>query len=198
MATLTNFYHDIDIFGREKREGIALDCLNADAIKNALILFLTTKKGDYIRNPGAGGIVDFAFFKTPTEANIQKIGFILKNAINNYFVPAIELQEINVIPDYDNKILEISIVYKDLTTLVINNVSLYTNTSYAYQKFEYEEVSYTGANLLRFIILQKTGDPSKKLIYNSDDGVWYYGKFKLINLTQSDPYFDQILQAANM
>lgn len=197
MTTSTNFYHDIDIFGRESRPGVALEYGNQDAIKNALTLFLTSKKGDYLRNPSAGGIIDFSLFKTINEINLQKLGFVLKNAINNFFTPAVELLEVNLIPDYDHRILQYDIIYKDTETLTINNVSIYTNISYQYQKFEFTSVEYTEDNLLKFIMLQKIDDPTKRLLYNSDDGLWYYGKFKLVNLTQSDPYFDQILAAAN-
>ncbi|MDD5651516.1 MAG: hypothetical protein PHF86_14070 [Candidatus Nanoarchaeia archaeon] len=198
MNEIVNFYHDIDIFGRESKPGTALEYFNADAIANALTLFLTTKKGDLLRNPNEGGVIDVAMFKTLNDGNIQKIGFQLKNAINNYFAPLIELQAINLIPDYENHLLQYDITFKDLTTFTTNTVTIYTNTSYQYQKFNFTEVAYIELNLLRFIQLQKTGDNSQKLLYNSDDGYWYFGKFKLINFTTTDPYFDAILSAANL
>jgi hypothetical protein len=193
----TNFYHDIDIYGREQRPGNALEYYNADAVKNALIFFLTSGKGDYIRNPSAGGLVDWSTFKQMSDLNIQKMSFLLKNAISNNFVPAIELQSINLTPDYENRILQIDITYIDKTSLTINQVSLFTDTSYSYQKFEYIDVAYIEENLMKFIMLQKTDDPSRRLIFNSDDGLWYYGKFKLNNFTTSDIFFDQILAIAN-
>ena len=192
-----NFYHDIDIFGKESKPGTAIEYYNADAIANALKLFLTLKKGDLLRNPNDGGLVDLSVFKTLSDANVQKVGFQIKTAINNYFTPLIELQSINLTPDYENHILEYNITYKDLTTFTMNTVTIYTNASYQYQNFMYSSVDYVGENLLRFIMLQKTGDVSQKLLYNPDDGYWYYGKFLLKNFTQSDLYFDQILMAAN-
>jgi hypothetical protein len=197
VSELTKFYHDIDIFGRESQPGTALEYYNADAIANALTLFLTLKKGDLLLNPNDGGIIDSAVFKSLNDANIQKFGFQIKNAIISYFAPLIELQAINIVPDYENQILEYDITYKDLTTFTINTVTIYTNTSYQYQNFTFTEVEYVEQNLLRFIMLQKTGDISQRLLYNADDGFWYYGKFKLTNFTQADIYFDQILAAAN-
>ena len=197
MATLTKFYHDIDIFGRESKPGIALEYSNSEAISNALTLFLTSKKGEYLKNPFDGGVLDYSLFKNFNSGTLQKLAFILKTAINNYFSSLINLQEINLTPDYDNHILQYNIVYENLETLTTNNVTIYTNTSYQYQKFEYTNIEYIEQNLLKFIMLQKTGDPSQKLLYNSDDGIWYYGKFKLINLTQEDSFFDQILSVAN-
>jgi len=198
MATNTNFYHDIDIFGRESQPGTAIEYTNADAIANALTFFLTLKKGEILRNPNEGGIIDLALFKTMNDTNVQKLGFQIKNAINNYFAPLIQLQEINLIPDYENHILQYDITYQDLTTFTTNTVTIYTNTSYQYQNFEYSVVEYVEMNLLRFIQLQKTGDPSQKLLFNPDDGYWYFSKFKLINFTTSDIYFDSILAAANL
>lgn len=192
-----NFFHDIDLYGREARAGIALEYFNADAVKNALELFLTSKRGDFIRNPSAGGIIDFNAFKVMNNANIQKLEFTLKNAINNYFQPAIEIQSIEPIPDYDNHILQINITYLDLTTLIINQVSLYTDTSYQYQKFEFVTVEYTEDNLLKFCMLEKPAMMDKKLLYNTDDGIWYYGKFKFVNFSQSDIRFSEILAVCN-
>jgi hypothetical protein len=197
MASTTNFYQDIDIYGKEAREGMALEYSNQEAIRNALFLFLTSKRGDFIRNPFAGGLLDFQTFKTMSDSNIQKASFTIRNAINNYFSPAVEIQNINLIPDYTNRILEYNIIYKDSVTLEINTVSIYTDTEYKAQKFEYEDVPYVTQNLLRFIILQKTENSNRTLIYNSDDGLWYYGKFRLINFSPSDELFDDILATAN-
>lgn len=197
MATLTEFYHDIDIWGRESKPGTALEYKNQDAISNALTLFLTSKKGEYLKNPFEGGILDYSTFKSLSEGSLQKLAFKLKSSINNYFSSLINIQEILLTPDYENHLLQYDITFEDLETLTINSVTLYTNTSYQYQRFEYSEIDYVEQNLLRFIMLQKTGDPSQKLLYNPDDGFWYFGSFKLVNLTQSDLYFDQLLQVAN-
>jgi hypothetical protein len=197
MTASTTFYHDIDIFGAESQPGTALEYINADAIANALKLFLTLKRGELLRNPNDGGIIDVAAFKSLNDENIKKIGFQIKNAINNYFTPLIELVSIELTPDYDNQILQYDITYKDVTTFTVNTTTIFTNASYQYQNFNYEEVTFVEQNLLRFIMLQKTGDVSQKLLYNADDGYWYFGKYKLINFTQADICFDSILAAAN-
>jgi hypothetical protein len=194
---LNHFFQDIDITGKEKRQGIALEYFDADAIKNALYLFVTSKRGDFLRNPYAGGLIDFQTFKTMSEVNIQKASFAMRNAINNNFAPSVEIQSINMVPDYTNHILEYQIIYRDTITLNINSVSVYTDTTFEHQKFQYTDIAYTGENLYKFIILQKTNDLSKRLIYDADDGHWFYGKFKFINFSQSDPLFDSILALAN-
>jgi hypothetical protein len=197
MANSNYFYQDIDIYGKEIREGTPLEYYNQEAIRQALFLFLTSRRGDFLRNPGIGGLIDYQTFKTMSEDNIQKASFTIRNAINTAFAPAVEIQAINLIPDYENRILEYNVIYQDSVTLEINSVSIYTDTEYKSQKFTYEEVPYVNQNLYRFIVLQKTENSNKKLVYNSDDGIWYYGKYKLINFSQADESFDQILAVAN-
>lgn len=193
----TGFYHDIDIYGKQSAPGVATEYFDADAVNNALILFLSSSRGDFLRNPGAGGVINWSVFKNLNETNINKLAFIIKNAINTYFTPAIELKSINLNPDYEHRFLEISITYEDKTTLIVNQVSVYTDTSYSYQLFTYEDITLTEQKLLAFIIMQKTDLTNTKLLYNSEDGIWYFGKFKLVNFTTSDSYFDAILAAAN-
>ena len=56
-------YHDIDVYGNETQAGQPLEYFDEEAIKNALILYLTSSKGDYIRNPKAGGVLKNLLFK---------------------------------------------------------------------------------------------------------------------------------------
>ena len=55
-------YTDIDIFGREYTNGTPYEFFDEDAIKNALTLWLSSKKREFLNEPDRGVILDRALF----------------------------------------------------------------------------------------------------------------------------------------
>lgn len=190
-------YQDISIWGYEKSTGQALEYFSADAVKNALQLWLATKKGEYLMNPLEGGALDKLVFKNLNEKQLSVLRFQLQNALNKDFYPQLRIRAINFIPDFNNRILEVQIYYTILETGISDNVSLFTNSTYAVNNFEYEDVDMIGENLYQFFVLKKPSMLTKRLVFDNDGAFWRWGQYKLINLTPTDPYFTQILEIAN-
>lgn len=190
-------YQDIDIYGREEKQSYPVEYIDNDAIRNAFEMWLYSKPGDFIRNPGAGGPLNGITFKQMNTDTIQKFIFRLQKNVINFFVPAITLVDINFTPDYVNRILEIEISFRITSSGSVQKVKVYTNTSFAYQKLDYEDVQFSGENLLSFVQLKKSDQYDKKLIYDTEAEIWLWGKYKFVNLSISDPYFSQILALCN-
>jgi hypothetical protein len=197
MTTVNNLYADIDLYGKEASPGVALEYFDIKAISNALTLWLTSKKGDFIRNPGAGGILDKYLFKTMDNSHLFKIKLELISSFEDYFSDSLALDEVVFNPDYKNKILEIKVYYHDIRTGVSDNVVAYVNSNFAYKRFEYETVEYTDENLYRFVQITISSYSVEKLIYDTDMLKWRWGKYIFSNFSYTDTYFSQILALIN-
>jgi hypothetical protein len=195
---MESIVHDIDIYGLENPDGSPKEHFEQEAVKNALIAWLTSKKGEYLQNPEAGGILDTSVFKMLSNNQLDLLGFKIKNAIINNFVPAITLREINLIPDYERRMLEIKIFYSSPLSNKKEAVVLYLNAPKPELIWSYEEIEYIEENLRNFCLLKQPENKDKKLLYKADDGIWTYGKYKLINLTAEDSYFTEILEICNL
>lgn len=193
MATL----HDIDIWGRNDEQGNPVEYFDQAAIKNALTCWLTSKKGEYLNNPIEGGVLDYALFKTMNDENLENLHFKIKNALINRFTPTLEIVKIELVPNYEERYLEININYINPINLQQESVSIYVNTFNPETRFEYQDIEYTGINLRNFIIIKKTDNAQHKLLFDPQLNCWVYGYFKLINLTTEDPYFEEILRICN-
>ncbi len=190
-------YQDIDIYSRDNVNGEPITYLGTDAIKNAISLWLSSKRGDYLMEPSAGGPLDVAQFKTMTPENLQNLQFQLLTALSTEFQPSVNVQSIDFFPDYQNRMLEIRIIYSIPGEGVIDSVSLFTNNNYETVNFEYTSVDYVGDNLYEFFIIKKPDQRQNKLLYDYDLGSWKWGKFKFPNLTPLDTRFEDILIIAN-
>lgn len=193
MAT----FHDIDLYGRNQGNGSPIVYYSSDAIKNALLQWINSKKGDYIMNPGAGGILDTFLFKTLNDENIFLFRTQLLTALTNRFSPSITNIEINVTPDYENRMVEIDITYTIPQEGVSDTIAVFLNSRYSKTSFEYEDVALTGFNLKEFFTIKKPDQSSARLIYDYELNSWKWGKYKLTELEPTDPYFADILIIAN-
>lgn len=193
MAT----YQDIDLFSRDNSDGTPVTYYAADAIKNALYQWMNSKRGEYLMNPSAGGPLDSFTFKTMNRDALLILRMQLMTALVNEFSPAISVNSIDILPDYENRLTEIEVVYTIPSEGVTDKVSLFINTKYSVNTFEYEIVDYTGHNLLEFVTIKKPDQNSSRLIYDYDLNAWKWGKYKLVALVPSDPYFSDILLICN-
>lgn len=190
-------HQDIDIYARDNASGEPITYLGAAAIKNAVTFWLSSKRGDYLMEPTAGGPLDVSQFKTMNPDNLQNLKFQLLTALSTQFQPSIEIQSIDFFPDYQNRMLEIRIVYSIPGEGVIDIVSLFTNSNYETVNFEYTPVDYVGDNLYEFFVIKKPDQRQNRLIYDYEMNNWKWGKFKFPNLTPLDPRFEDILIIAN-
>ncbi len=193
MAT----YQDIDIYGELNPNGELKTYAGKDAIKNALQLWLSSKKGEYLLNPGLGGPLDTFSFKTMNEESLTILRFQLMSAIDTEFAPAIRLTNVLFNPDFQNRILEIILAYQIEETGEQGEVTVFMNTQYSYRNFNYEEVTEVGENLKTFFTIKKPNMMDKRLLFDNEGSFWKWGKYKLVNLTPFDPCFEDILIIAN-
>jgi len=190
-------FEDISYWGEENSNGSVVTYMGADAIKNALFQWFSAKRGEYLRNPGAGGILDNLNFKTFSTETEMKTKFELLTGLTNEFSPAITIQDISFRMDAKYRILEIVVSYVIPLEGIKDNISIFTNTDYAVKKFTFIDIDFIGENLLQFFLQQKPAIPEARLLYDHSGNFWRWGQFKLINLTPIDSVFEQILMIAN-
>lgn len=197
MSTTNGLYTDIDLYGRESNPGTALEYFDIHAISNALYLWLTSDNGDFLYNPSVGGILKNFNFKRMDNAHLYKIKLNLLSSFTDYFSDALVIDDIIFTPDYQNRILEIKITYHDIRTNQSDDLIVYVNSNFAYKRFEYETVEYSGENLYRFVQITIPSYSTEKLAYDANMLVWRWGKYLLSSLSPTDPYFASILALIN-
>ena len=84
--------------------------LTRDAIRNNLINFFSTRKGERPMNPLFGSIVQQTVFENLTSDIDETLKTIIKDEINRYF-NFVTLQSLNVSPSEDLNQLIITITY---------------------------------------------------------------------------------------
>ncbi len=82
---------------------------NAEAVENALKLWLVSFKGDKIRNPDAGGYITQWLFKPMTEDTRFDMKTAIRIGLEREFIPRVTIDRVVVIPDYDREIWHIEI-----------------------------------------------------------------------------------------
>lgn len=191
--------HDLDLFGRNNLNGTAKELLDDDAINNTIMMWFTTKRGDFLRKPTEGGTLDFTLFKNITPSLIESISFQIQNAVIINFSQYVDLNYVTVIPDYENNIVEISILYRSKITQQTNSTNIYLDNRITSEKFVYEDVAHTGENLENFVLINLTRLSGKRLVYNMDEMRWVWGRFRFPDNwgPNTDPYFTRILSLIN-
>ena len=190
-------FEDFDIYGREKDDGQPYYFHDDEALGNALTLWLTSKRGDFIRDPEEGGILDHYLFKNMTNSSINQIQFMLTNAIYRKFSNSIQLNNLVIAPDRVSRTIEISIYYTSLVSNKQNTVTIYIDEFPDIVYYKYQDVEYVGETLYNFIVLKKPSMNGRRLTYNIEEESWTWGKYKFVNLTTTDSYFSVILAYIN-
>jgi len=189
---------DIDLYGRENTDGTAMEHLGDEAIKMALIVWLTSKKGEFVLNPEEGGILDVSLFKNLSTNKIPELTFKIKNAINNRFYPSIILEFISIEPNYEYRLWVINIAFRTSEAGSLQEVQIYTKDLSKRLNVVYENIEYIEENLRNFCLVQKTNMSGYKLVFNPENGNWEWGKYIFVNFSVSDPYYSEILQICNL
>lgn len=194
---------DLDVYGRTNPDGNPKVHSGDTAISNALVLYLTSRKGDFINNPNFGGPMEFMLFKGLNQ-DTNLIEQKMREEIEAIFSGLLQIELISVEPDFQGRQWVVDIYYRSLSTNDINAVRYYANTTasnYAPQeRFKpniFIDVPYTDENLLNFIMLKKSEIPNEKILKNETDGFFYWGYYRLINFNENDPLFEQIITLVN-
>ncbi|HPJ86798.1 MAG TPA: hypothetical protein PLU55_01655 [Candidatus Pacearchaeota archaeon] len=191
-------YFDYDIEGNTFIDGNAIVYENDEAIKNAISQWLVSKRGDYLKNPSEGGILDYFLFKNMTNSNLELIGFAIQNLFTINLVSLVKLVNISIQPDYTNRSIDIDVVYKINGTNTVVTEQLSMDKVIDKKSNTYLDIDYIEENLFEFVKIQKYSHPSQKLIYDNDVLSWVWGKYKFINLVDTDEYFERILYVCNV
>jgi hypothetical protein len=190
-------FEDFDIYGREHDDGSPFYFQDDEALNNALILWITSSKGDFIRNPEEGGILNKYLFKNMTPTMIEQLQFSLSNAILRRFSGMLTLNSININPEKVSRSIKIDLYYTSLATNKPSIATLYIDEFPTIVYYKYQDVGYVGDNLYNFVVLKKPSMTGRKMTYNIEEESWTWGKFKFINLTTSDSRFSDILAYIN-
>lgn len=199
MASLA----DIDVYGRTTTDGTPKIQQGDNAISNALILYLTSRKGDFVNQPTFGGPLEFMLFKNLIR-NTEDIETKIANEINTIFGNLITLQEVSVEPDFLGRQWLVDIVYKGNATGDLSKVQYYANSAQSqfnapkvFTSNRYVDIHYSGENLYNFVLLKKEEIPGERLVKNSEDNLYYCGFYRFSNLLITDPYFSRIEYVLN-
>jgi phage baseplate assembly protein W len=83
----------------------------ADQIKSNLINLLLTDKGERVFNPDFGADLKKVLFEVEVDDTYSYIQDLITTNIE-YFVPEVQIVEIQVLPDEDNNSISVTVRYK--------------------------------------------------------------------------------------
>lgn len=189
-------YIDIDVYGLTQQNTIVY-YTDAEAVKHALLLWLTYSKKDLLMNPTGAGIIDIQLFKNLSHDTIEIFKLYLFNAIEKYFIPAIEIVQLNVEPDYTNYQIVVDLIYRVPEYNVEDTLTFAINTNYTRPQFNYVYVDYIEDNLYNFVIITKEKYIDHKLLFDYTLNKWRWGKYVFTNFSVEDSRFTDILIIIN-
>jgi phage baseplate assembly protein W len=97
--------------------------LTRDAIRNNLINFFSTRKGERVMNPLFGSIIQQTVFENLTTDIDTTLKTIIGDEINKYF-NFVTVQSINVVPNQDFNQLNIDITYSVANFGINDNITV--------------------------------------------------------------------------
>jgi len=194
---MANYYQDIDIYGREESGGKPFELYNEEAIKNAFTLWFTSKAGEFLRNPEAGGILDRILFKNMEGTSIGLWLFSIKNALYAQFYPALDIIDLNLEKDYTQRFLRLELKYRISISNQVQNLEIFTKDLTPVVEQKQQNVQYTDVNLLMFCTIRKPDMENDLLVYDTEASMWRWGIYNFTNFSTSDIKYDEILSMCN-
>lgn len=192
-------FMDLDIYGSQELSGDARQLFDDDCVGNALILWLTSRRGDTIMSPSTGGILEDQAFKNMSDLNTEMLVFKLQTEIMINFSGLLSLSGIRILPNYTERYIEINVSYQIISTKKEKTATIYIDTAIKPEKFVYEIVEYTGQNLESFVLVMKSTMKGKILQWNFTESTWTWGnRYKFVNFSDSDTYFSRIISLCNL
>jgi len=190
-------FMDVDVYGNENSDGSPKQYFDEQAINNAFISWIGSKKGDYIRRPELGGVIDRLLFKNMDPSTAAKMTFAIQNAVINEFTPELTLEELSVNPDYINRMWKIDIKYRNTFSNRTESIAIYTKDLSLKESFDYISVEYIGNNLYSFCETKLASMSGQLIIYNDERSKWEWGQYSLDNFSTSDSRYSDILTLVN-
>lgn len=189
---------DIDAYGRENPDGTPKVYQGDEALYNAFLLWLSSAKGDYLYKPREGGPLTMLVFK-PLISNTEAYVFKLRESILNAFGAYVQIRAISITPDRKNYKWKILIALMSKLTGAPLDVEVATPALRPKmdQPVNQTTVPYSGAQLLEWVSKTKPTYPNDRLLFNDELQQWLWGKYTLSGLTDSDPFFLDILTFIN-
>lgn len=191
MATLI----DIDVYGRQKTFDGDAQHSGDSALANGLVLYLTSRRGDFYDEPSAGGALQELEFK-PLTNDVTKLVQSTIQDVEILFGNYLRIQLFDVTPNYTAYSWEITIVFLSLitqeTTLVEFDIGSKIKQPAGYLKKPYKSVEYSGDNLLNFVQLHLPEMRGEPMSFDVSTGKWVWGFLSFDNLTTTDPRFNDI------
>ncbi len=100
-------YKDFSIDAKTDEEGKLIVLEGKKALENAILQWVSSFKGEYIRNPNKGGYVTKWLLKPMTEETQQSIKEAILEGFYEDFNPEVVLTKLEVNPIYEKRIWEI-------------------------------------------------------------------------------------------
>jgi hypothetical protein len=192
-------YIDVPVDGRVDEQGAIKELKNGEALKSALFLYLQLKLGDILLLSDLGGTLHRQVFRTMTPDRLQRLHFEVQDDITKFFSPVIDLEDIVIDPNYQEKYLELSVYYKNsFQSDVTDVVTIYTKIIQEEKTFTWVIIPYEGQELYQWFQLNDEKQPGEKVVYNSEKGNFTWGKYDLINLKATDSFLASILALVNV
>ena len=92
--------YDTSLYGGTDSTGAINEVFGKEAITNAFLLWLTSARGDLLRNPSRGGILLPYITKPMSDFQRLNIVTVLQTGIKNDFEPYLVIESLQVLPDY--------------------------------------------------------------------------------------------------
>lgn len=189
---------DVDLYGRQDTSGGPTSYQDDEAIRNAMLLWLSSSRGDFLYRPREGGPLTMLLFK-PLISNTEAYEFRLRESIQEAFGSYVQVKAVSITPDRVNYVWRITIA--TLSLLTGGPLNLQVNTPSQRPRLDQpsatQNISYVGAQLLTWVQTTKPTYPAERLLYNEQTAQWYWGKYVFTELVETDPFFAEILTTIN-
>lgn len=93
-----DYSYDAEIDGK----GVLTVLSDADAIVNAVHIWITSFSGERVRDLGGGGLVTKWLFKPLTEDTRQEVEIAIRMGIENEFSPYLTIKRLSVVADAED------------------------------------------------------------------------------------------------
>ena len=191
---------DIDVYGRKKTASDGTQHSGDLALANGLILFLTSRRGDFYDDPSSGGALQELEFK-PLTRDLTAFIDRVQQSIEILFGGYLTVELFEIIPSYTTYSWEITIVFKSQitqeTTKVEFDIGSKLNQAASFLTKPLKSVPYTGDNLYNFVLLHLPEMKGQHLNFDVQRNKWIWDFLSFDNFSKSDPRFDDIVTVIN-
>lgn len=191
---------DLDVYGRKKTFSNDTQHAGDLALANGLILFLTSRRGDFFDDPSSGGVLQELEFK-PLSRDLQPLIDRVVEDVEVLFGEYLRIQLFEIEPQVTTYRWEITIVFESLitqeTTKVEFDIGSKLNQSTPYLSRPLKSVLYTGDNLYNFVLLHLPEMKGHPLNFDIQQNKWVWSFLSFDNFTNADPRYNDIITTIN-